>query len=414
MKLKRLLSIDILKGIFMILVILAHRIFYDWPEYQNPLEGSVNPLLLIFGFFAAMGSIFTFISGIVTSFSIHRRIEGKKNTPKQLILGALVMFLWLGIMNYLSIFLFAGGIFLNEEFRFGVITGYLLQGSSYTPGLEIIVLYAGILMVTGLSGIVITITYVILYKKHGLEQIGKIKRGLLIVGCVILVLAGFAHLLLEPLMLTAFDNGNYFLSFLLANLVAFDFPIIPVLGFGVLGAVIGVSLASREEYKDFRKFWMIFAAIVTGIGIVLVLSFFLAQGVLVLQFARFLHLGIIIFAILPIIKGLDFKTEENKERIYSKPFTKLIRRYGSVSLTIFVFETPLAMLFKLLLNLIIPGWNTPFWSIMIFGIFNLCLWAGLLTLWERINYKGSLEWLGAQLIKWLSGKKSNKIVLKKE
>ena len=97
---KRIHSVDLLKSIMIMLVIVGRRIFYDWSGYQNPSEGNVHPLLLVFGFFAAMGSVFAYITGLVTSFSVSNRLSKGRNTPVQLILASLVTFVSLAIINY--------------------------------------------------------------------------------------------------------------------------------------------------------------------------------------------------------------------------------------------------------------------------------------------------------------------------
>lgn len=403
---KRIHSADLIKSVMIVLVIIGHRVFYDWSCYHNPAEGDVPLWLIVFGFFAAMGSIFTYITGLVTSFSVYNQMAQRRNTPKQIVLASLVMFLCLTLISYSSLYFFSGGVYINDEYHYGILTQFIKFGQMQFPGLEMLCLYAAILMILGISGFAVTSVCALLLKDSGTEQVRRNKRVLFGLGMVILVLSAFLPFILEPMMFDAFEGKNYVLAFLLANLVAFDFPIFPLLGFALIGATLGLSLASGEDRKKIRKHWSFFAVGIIIAGLLLAVIFLL-QGQLILNFARYVHLGIYVIVTLVLLHRFDFKPEEQREHVLTR-FAS-IRRFGKVTLTIFIIETPLAMILHLIPNIAFPGWDSNLGLVMLFALCNLALWWIALRLWEAKGYRGSFEWVITKIIKILSGKSSDKI-----
>jgi len=105
--------------------------------------------------------------------------------------------------------------------------------------------------------------------------------------------------------------------------------------------------------------------------------------------------------IIILLRLVDLKSEEKQEKI-AKRFSPVIM-FGRASLTIFVLEAFLATIFHVILNLINPLWNSEPVVVLIFGIFNLAVWWIILHFWQKIDFKGSVEWMGVYVIRKLSG-----------
>ena len=114
-----------------------------------------------------------------------------------------------------------------------------------------------------------------------------------------------------------------------------------------------------------------------------------------------MQLGVYIMIIIILLRLVDLKSEEKQKKI-TKNLSPVIM-FGRASLTIFVLEAFLATIFHVILNLIIPGWNTEPFVVLIFGIFNLAVWWIILHFWQKIEFKGSVEWMGVYVIRKLSG-----------
>ena len=391
------------------LVVIFHRFLYDWQGIEGFFfsEEPWNdyPWLTLFMIFVAMGSIFTLITGIVTAFSIYNRVSSGRSTMKPIILGSIIMMVFLLFWAFVVRFFFAPRAFIRGKYYYGVLSGSILFKSLHIPSLGLMILITGTLGIIGISGFILTVILVILFRNGGSEKIGRNKIVLGVIGVLILILSVILSFILQPIIYDAFDNGNYLLALILALLVADSFPIFPILGFAFFGAILGIQLAKGEDEKKIIKSWTKFALLILITGFVLLMVFG-SQGYFNMNFIRFIQLGFYFFIIIILLKVVDFKPEEKQEKILSR--TKSIFRFSRVSLTIYVFESAIAVIFHFFLDYMIPGWNNDILNILLFGVFNLVLWWIILIFWEKKDFKGSIEWMGAQLMQKLSGKSKDK------
>lgn len=394
------------------MVVVLHRLVFDWTgaatwfEASNPLLE--NPWFSIVMFFVGMGGIFSLISGIVTSFSTHNRLIKRQNTIKQILVAALISFFWLEFLHFLYGFIFA-------PFAFGPETSYglfiaLLRGAPIGSPSKAALLYAGPLPIIGISGLVVPFLIYLLLRKQGKEKIKRNKIILNVIATTILILSIFLPSLLGPIMYDALDNNNFPLAISLGYLIHRDFPIFPILSFAIYGSSLGLSLAREENKRSIIKRWLIFASVIITIGVIL-LTIALSFQIEAWNFVRFIQLGVYFLIIVGLLYAVDFKSEDKQQKIL-KNLTPIIW-FGRTSLTILVLEVPLAEIFRLILSLIYPGWVNDLLACLLFGLFNLAIWGIILFFWKNKNFRGSLEWIGAQLVKQSSknrkkGEKINK------
>ena len=81
-----------------------------------------------------------------------------------------------------------------------------------------------------------------------------------------------------------------------------------------------------------------------------------------------------------------------------------------ISLTVYIFESLITATFRQILNLIpfFDGWNESMLEVNLFGMFLAIIWGFIAFLWEKANYKFTVEWGLIKIIEKLSGKKSDK------
>jgi len=73
-----------------------------------------------------------------------------------------------------------------------------------------------------------------------------------------------------------------------------------------------------------------------------------------------------------------------------------------------MLEGLMAVIVQTLLSPLWVTWNSTFLEIIVFGFLNVLVWYGILRIWRRYEFKGSLEWALAWLVRKLSGKKSSR------
>jgi len=403
---KRLYSLDIFRGIAIIMVIIFHRFMYDWPGVNFFFEEDTGflmmPWLTAIMFFAGMGGIFSTISGVVTSYSTYNRVSSGKGNKKMIFYAALFSFLWLTIVDYIRKFLFSTKSYWEptDNYLYGIITGSLLEGTLVIPQLELLY-YTSTLAIIGLSGFIVPTLMILLSRKGGIEKVRRIKIIFGTLAAIILITTPFLSILLDPIVVDLFVSGNDLLGFLLALLVSPYFPIFPILAYALLGGIIGISLARDEKKRNITITWLVIGFALLSIGNYILISALTRFSFYNYNFVRFMQLGVYIMIIIILIRVIDLKPLEKQEKI-AKKFKPVIM-FGRASLTIFVFEAFLATIFHVILNLIIPGWNTEPFVVLLFGIFNLAVWWIILHFWQKKDFKGSIEWMGGYVVRKLSG-----------
>ena len=403
---KRLYSLDIFRGIAIMMVIIFHRFMYDWPGVNFFFEEDAGflmmPWLTAIMFFAGMGGIFSTISGVVTAYSTHNRITSGKGNKKMIFYAGLFSFLWLVVVDYIRKFLFSTKSYWEptDNYLFGIITGSLLEGTLVVPQLELLY-YTSTLAIIGLSGFIVPTLMILLSRKGGIEKVRRTKLIFGTLAAIILVITPFLSIFLDPIVVDLFVSGNYLLGFLLALFVSPYFPIFPILAYALLGGIIGISLARDEKKRNITITWIVVGFVMLSIGNYILISALTRFSFYNYNFVRFMQLGVYIMIIIILLRLVDLKPEEKQEKI-AKRFSPVIM-FGKASLTIFVLEAFLATIFHVILNLIIPGWNNEPIVVLIFGIFNLAAWWIILHFWQKKDFKGSVEWMGVYVVRKLSG-----------
>jgi hypothetical protein len=257
------------------------------------------------------------------------------------------------------------------------------------------------------------------------EKVLKKEYMILAIMALAIILIGLPlRLWLAPVVQTWIDEGNYLIAWLVAPLVYDNFPIFPMAGFGLFGAILGLMLAKQEKPKiilSYTGFQMVFWLTIGLLGIRLrggidpnlsVLhtvpgvyeDFFRHLGQLGICFL-FFFLALLVFDILP--------AKYNKN---SMKYFGWLRRYGLISLTVYMFEAMLAILVFKIFSLIpgLEGWNDSMVNAVLFGVCMAILWGFISKYWEKSGFKWSVEWIIIQLIEKLSGKKSQKYNINRE
>jgi len=403
---KRLYSLDIFRGIAIMMVIIFHRFMYDWPGVNFFFEEDTGflmmPWLTAVMFFAGMGGIFSIISGVVTAYSTYNRVSSGKGNKKMIFYAGLFSFLWLTVIDYIRKFLFSTKSYWEptDNYLFGIITGSMLEGTLVVPQLELLY-YTSTLAIIGLSGFVVPTLMILLSRKGGIEKVRRTKFIFGTLAAIILIATPFLSIILDPIVVDLFVSGNYLFGFLLALLVSPYFPIFPILAYALLGGMIGLSLARDEKKRNVTIIWLVFGFVMLSIGNYILISFLTRFNFYSYNFVRFMQLGVYIMIIIILLRLIDLKPEEKQEKI-AKKFSPIIM-FGRASLTIFVLEAFLATIFHVILDLINPLWNTEPFVVLIFGIFNLAVWWIILHFWQKKDFKGSVEWMGVYVVRKLSG-----------
>ncbi|MHA1474803.1 MAG: hypothetical protein ACTSQ5_06410 [Promethearchaeota archaeon] len=423
--LKRIITLDFIRGIAIIGVLGFHMlaVTYDVEaRFDLGVENLPIPYIILVAILGFMGSLFpafVLISAIGNTISLDKRWKKyvvNAETPEK---GKIASSKILKTQIFRGLFLIIADKFI-EIFLNGVLTYTIASetGERIVEKMLSELYHSQILSLLGWGVLFTSIVYFLCNRRN------KSKKFTMITLSIICV----AFIVLTPIVLMIFENipglkgyPNRSLderSFLVNVIYVFLspiangwYPIFPGVSIFFLGMIIGIEFSEGNFSKKFLN-KIIFTSLVYFI--VGLLWYFLFEDdkynndMLIPIAGSLLGLVILIYFIEIRGKGTAFAKK-----------TVFFRRFGNLSLTIWALQWTM-MIYLRIIYLIFYGTSIPFIDGPIFnaelsgnatwGLFfgMIPIWFLFLWSWERVNYKGSLEWLFARVV----SKDSSKVDLK--
>jgi hypothetical protein len=242
---------------------------------------------------------------------------------------------------------------------------------------------------------------------------GRVKAGLrtsaLLAGIgSLLVLASYVRISLYPAVEQAVKKPDLLTAFLGAALVNKNDPLLPFLGFALIGAALGHAFSQDLPRRRLLGAVGLFSLVWLAAGIIGYLALpdtMLERSVDEMWYAIIvLQVGLFSFLLLAVWRFADVLGPWARAR---RERYGLIILCGRASLTIFFWETPVRSLYALLWDAVYPGWSSRIPVVLLFGLSMSLLWILALQLWKRALLVGSMEWMVGHLYSVL-GRRSAK------
>ncbi len=417
---KRILSIDILRGLGIMVIIVIHRLHYHWTGMQSKevlreyFHSGWAPLLIAVIIMFSMAGIFYFISGIVNAYSFYKNVEHKGIPINKVVTGGVIGGIWILLLNYIHKLFFANGFTLGmnglePDYPVGFIVGWIRNPHEVQFYWSQIT-EPGTLAVIGLVVIIVSLILGILLQPNIRKNKNKLFTILITLGFISLLTTPFLKYIFRPAYEEAYQVSQFGKAFFVGHLCK-EFSLSPYLGYGFFGAVIGLALAMNEKFQLLRKRNWIFIAVLFVLGLAAILSFnredtfgewVIGAGI------TYTELAIFIFILTFLLKRIDFNANyKNSSPKYK--FT-IMRQFGMVALTVYFLEPTVAELALKAVELIVGNieWTNQIYWVLLFGLFLLALWTLILHFWKKVNFAGSLEWLSVKLLYLVAKKRSEK------
>jgi len=425
---KRLISMDIIRGFALMLMVVFH-VFLNVsdlvPKASNLASLSILELILVafVALFIHWQSLFLMVSAIVHWFSMSKMIE-QGISPRKILIRQLVFGGSLYIFGFLrEPFLSPWGIIAQWFGAGGLVTNtpipWHLWGFIYR---------AETLSNIGMS-IMLTSCIFALVSSQTVQKVANqrqtvIKIGLLGILAILFIflspaiqlwvdtISGVNLQVGEAYMHDGFRNWfDYSNRWLLNTLAGRELPLFPNYSYFLVGSMIGVLLSQPTPSRKILLWGFICGIILTGAGAAYWL--FVDQFLVTFDVGFHIHpVGFVIFSIgLQTILIMSFLAANefnprllNERRLHrrlrnSRPF----RRWGIMALTIFTFNmfeiVPRAIFDRILPNLGFRNGNLTLpWTLLLIATL-LVMWEGIIRLWELAKFKGTMEWFFLRLFK---------------
>ncbi len=380
----RLRSMDILRGMALMFIILFHSSIYNYANIDK-IDFSNPPLLIVLmSFMALWGGIFIIYSTVTNTVMILRRNQRENNIKTAVYLtiaGALYLF-----FHYiLNIFLGRWNIdFINNKPDMTFIAGTLRNMHLSLPSITKI-FEGSSLSTIALNLIILSWVLFFLLKNNGVNKAARNYLWLGIPGFLIMILS-FARVFLYSQFTQAIESNNYFLGILYSFILANPYPLLPYLAYGFFGALIGLMIFNNR--KDLLK------KVIVPVGIFFVL--FGLLGILNFQktiskpdyfwyFKTNFELGLFLLMLIFAILFFEHRIKFLSKMIIPEWFSR-------ISLTIYMLETFISEIFRIILHSFLPNWDQTINGCLAFGAFNIIIWIIILFFWKKANFKYSLEY----------------------
>ncbi|WP_371806743.1 hypothetical protein [Candidatus Lokiarchaeum ossiferum] len=470
---KRYSSIDFLRGVSMLIMLILHSIMLilNRPYYLEEISHikSINLIVyLLILFYSGLAGLFLLVSSVGNMISMQKFLQKGKSTTelaKRQIIGGLILLLFAmlseAILNHRAF----TGVILREIDRFGeyAATTEGLWGTLWSfSSDEILSRYYHMETIHTIAWCVILngITHAILSKKFK-GNIKKMIKAYWILAIIIIALTGFVWWGVDQLIpgypyndlqyanLANFNLWEIFYKFWLLPLAGEPEPVFPYLAVSYIGSVVGIYMAQEDRSKIKTRFFknlMYLGAVMFVVGLLGFLTnvvlFFIDgnfdAGMEVLANSsrhrdyttynerfdglslmipggwlfQFLCLnGFALACICMIIRLVDFRGKAEK---FAKK-TKFIRRLGTVAFTVYTIEWIIYLLGMLVYSLAPETfggnrYDEMFWGGTLITLFLvLIVYWVLLWLWEKISYVGSIEWCIGELVALFSSSRRRSI-----
>ena len=351
-------------------------------------------------FLVLWGGLLIFYSGIVNTIMFSRRSE-KLGNLTHVVFSFIAGGIYIIIHYILNIFLGRWNVdFINNQPDMTMVASSIRHMQLIFP--HITKFFEGSSISTiGLNLIIVASLLFFLFKNKGFEKEKRIYWMLGISGFAIMIFS-FTRIYLYGIVSQSIQAKNYLLATILSFVIANPYPLLPYLGYGLFASIMGLMIYKKR--KNLIKKVIVPIGIFFFIyGLVGCMNFpkTISKADYFWYFKTHLELGIFILVIAFFLLIFEFRDK----KIINIPFIKWFSRIG---LTVYLFETLLSEIFRKILNYLIPVWNQTINGCLVFGALNVLAWILILYIWQKTNFKFSIEYWWVKLFHRL-GKQSTKM-----
>ena len=388
------LGIDFLRGIGVFCLVIMHSAFYYFSGLWD-LDLESPPLIItVIGFLLMFAGLFGMISGLVHGISVFRLHHDRKWPLRKILKKKLVTAIFILGTAYIY-FTFTGpGLADFSQHRMDNSILVELIRTGLWPGFSVDrLLYIDSLVMIGINIVLVSLIWVGLIRMRRLNQ----KFLLLISGLVLLV--SLLRIPLYAIYLESLSDGKWGCVLLLNAWVNKNNPIFPFLAFGLFGSWLGLRLEQGLSHKlPSILGWILLAA---GTGLYLILPDTMLERAIDLKWysIMIMQLGLFLLLILAAVSVFDL----HKSKLRKNKLTGFFIRFGQAGLTAFFWESVVAALFWRLLKALDPAIHLNIPAAIFFGFCLALAWGAILMAWEKVQYKGSIEYLYACAVSRIGG-----------
>jgi hypothetical protein len=197
---------------------------------------------------------------------------------------------------------------------------------------------------------------------------------------LLLMLGGLLRIRLFPVWEQALASRRYLTAVALGFIAARSYPLIPYLGFGAFGSLLGLQLAGGAGRKAINA--TLFGAggvwLASGVAGYILSPPVVGEVDLPWFFKVHIELGLFLLVVGIALNLTRFSWREagGEPRMERSP----LRRFSTISLSVFLLQMPVTEMLALVLRKLFPGWDG---NMFLFGGANVVLWIAFVMIFQR-------------------------------
>jgi len=400
--LRRWAAFDVLRGVGIIGVVVLHSSLYHYAKLLQIDFADPPPIVTVIGLLLMWAGLFAVVSSAVNAAQSWRRMSAGETAGRVLRWSLVSGGVMLGFAY--AYFLVLGPAILDRvdgNHDYSMLMNLLIRGTWAWPSLNR-TLYVDSLVMIAYNLVLVALVLWVLTRRRGVAEPGRVSTALLVIGGAVVV-ASYTRIWLYPVVEAAVARGDLATALPLAYLANKNNPVLPFLGFGCVGAALGVRLAGLGDFKRTGRLFALMGAawLVAGVvGYVTLPDTMLERAVDPMWFYIMVaQVGLFVLLAVGTLRFLDFappRRAEARARMLAP-----VRRFGVAALTVFLLETPLSEIATRPLNVLLPGWNETMAGALAFGFGMAAVWGVALWAWERAGLPFPAEALYARLLRAL-------------
>lgn len=413
----RVLSLDLLRGIGIVVVLVVHRLHYHWAGMASQdalrarLAGPLMPLLVVLIALFTMAGVFYFVAGFANAYSLAARLRRGSAGRAAAAWHGLAAGTWLLSLNYVHRLLLTNGFASGEggrepAFPAGMLTGLVRDGRP-APFRWSLVSEPGTLALIGLITMCVSLSVGGLGRGEPGARNRRLYTWLVATAVAVVGLTPFMELRLRPAYDAAYASGHV-LEATLLGFVSQEFGLFPYLAFGLVGAALGFActgdLSPRAlERRAGAGAFVLFAAAALALALVdrhtAVGRRILGVSLSCAELALFVGFWLLLSRYFDRGPGERLRATRPQTGLPSSWLWAGIRRFGLVALTVYACEPLVAEILKRPVDFLLGRqWVEHLGLVLAFALACVAAWWLLLAAWEGWGYRGSLEDLAARIL----------------
>jgi uncharacterized membrane protein len=397
---RRLKSLDLIRGAGILVVVVLHASLYQYDglldiDFQHP-----PAVVTTIGFLLMMAGVFAIVSGSSHLFRWTDGISTETTVPREMRRSLLLTGVILIVLNFVY-FQALGPTLLDipdGHHQYSFLNGLIETGHLPAFSWERL-FYNTSLSMVGWNCILMGLLAPTLFPS------GKVRPGLrtpaLLAGIgTVLVLASWIRIFAYPAVDKAVRQPELLVAFLGSALFNKNDPLLPYLGFALIGCAMGHAFAQSISHRKLQLAGGLFSLVwiaAGSIGYILLPDTMLERSVDEMWFA-IIVMQVGLFSILVLVVWSLFDANGASAARGARAATVgPLTLCGRSSLTVFIWETPVRSLYAMLWDAVFPGWSGDLPVVILFGLTMAAIWVLVVLLWRRARFIGSMEWVIGRL-----------------